>query len=344
MSGSFGRAGGLITLLTWGVAHAQDVSPEDLQAREAAAPAPPAATGAPAQTLLPDISLIFDVAGTWSSEDDDPGFGLGELELSLAKSVDPYFRLDANLVFSPDGVEIEEAYGTTLVLPARLQARFGKFLTHFGRLNSTHPHSWDFVDRPFAFERVFGEEGNNGVGAELSWLAPLPWSVEAWASVIQREDDLLEVMLALKQFFPLGDDLSLLLGLSYARAPDEPTAIYGVDLYLKYRPITSGSYTQISLQSEWLLRRHHEAGEVISDVSGYAQLAWRFTRRWGTALRGELGTGETRQRGSAQLTFWPTEFSRLRLQGSIDHTEGDPVVALFLACELVIGAHGAHKF
>jgi hypothetical protein len=49
---------------------------------------------------------------------------------------------------------------------------------------------------------------------------------------------------------------------------------------------------------------------------------------------------------AANVTFWPTEFSRLRLQGSLDLPEWreDPVAAVFLAAELVTGAHGAHTF
>jgi len=43
--------------------------------------------------------------------------------MSLGATVDPYLRLDSNLVFSPDGVEVEEAYATTLDLPAQLQLR-----------------------------------------------------------------------------------------------------------------------------------------------------------------------------------------------------------------------------
>ena len=46
------------------------------------------------------------------------------------------------------------------------------------------------------------------------------------------------------------------------------------------------------------------------------------------------------------LTFWPSEFSRLRLQGSSDIPgwRPDPIWAVFLASEFAIGAHGAHKF
>lgn len=397
MLGTSGRACGLVTLLIVGTAHAQEVTPEDLKALEGAvgqepSPAPPSGAGLVLQSLNPDISVVLDVAAAWFSDENlqtgghDPsetGFNLQQLEVSIGKSVDPYFRFDANLVFSLFGVELEEAYGTTLALPGRFQIRLGQFLTRFGRLNASHPHAWDFADQPFALGRVFGGEGNRGLGVEGSWLAPLPWSVEVYLSLtgaagegtarsfygaedlgVESPLDLLLVA-ALKQFFPLGDDWSLLVGLSYAGGPNATGAgnrseVYGIDLYLKYRPIGAGSHTQIAFQSEWLWRRRQVPENVLSDASGYAQLVWRFARRWGTGLRWELGTPasrtgadsldplwtENRQRVSGQLSFWPTEFSRLRLQGSIDAPgwQDDPVVALFLACELVVGAHGAHKF
>ena len=52
-----------------------------------------------------------------------------------------------------------------------------------------------------------------------------------------------------------------------------------------------------------------------------------------------------RDRVAAQLTFFPTEFSRLRAQGSVDHPAwADPIWAAFLSLEVSVGAHGAHAF
>jgi hypothetical protein len=368
------------------------------QQQQPAPAVPQAAQGAGAlQKLIPDISLIGDFALAAFSEDEnlqggghDPtvnGFNLQQLEMSIQSNVDPYFRFDANIVFAQFGVEVEEAYGTTLGLPFGLQARGGQFLTRFGRINPTHPHSWDFVDQPFAVSRVFGGEGNRGLGLELSWLTPLPWYVElvgssnmaggeATARSFFGQDDLgvdgpldLEYVGAIKQFFPLSDDLSLLLGLSGATGPNATgrsnrSNVFGIDLYLKFRPITEESITVISLQSEWLYRRRQIPEDVLSDLTGYAQVFWRFAARWGVAIRYELGTpaldqdGEAgsdaldpdwtkdRHRTSASLTFWPTEFSRLRIQGSADlpSWRDEPIFALFLAAELAIGAHGAHSF
>jgi len=373
----------------------------DAKAREeqTSQPTPPAAGEAlaPAESgltagnqLNPSLSLIGDFALAVFSDADhtqrgghDPtvnGFNLQQLELSVQAAVDPYFRFDANIVFSLFGVEIEEAYGTTLGLPLNLQARVGQFLTRFGRVNPTHPHSWAFVDQPLVIGKLFGSEGNRGLGAELSTLLPLPWYVEVLGTVINDSggatcrsfygndaqptdgpEDLVWVS-AVKQFFPLGKDWSLLWGLSAALGPNATgegnrTEVFGTDLYLKYRPITYGSYTIVSLETEWMWRRRQVPGDVLVDGGGYAQLFWRFARRWALAGRYELLSGvaddyldpeedSAEHRAAANLTWWPTEFSRLRLQVSTDvPTWRDEVIhAVFLAVELVTGAHGAHKF
>ncbi|MFP2910263.1 zinc-regulated TonB-dependent outer membrane receptor [Pyxidicoccus sp. 3LFB2] len=343
-----------------------------------------------------DLSLILDVAAaaftskeplqTGGHDPSTNGFNLQQLELSIGSVVDPYFRFDANIVFGQFGVEIEEAYGTTLALPASLRVRAGQFLTRFGRLNGTHPHAWDFVDQPFALGRVFGGEGNRGLGTELSWLAPLPWYVELIGSVTdatgegtarsflgasgERVLSPLDLQLTgvVKQFFPLSDDLSLMWGVSGATGPNPTgyrnrTDVYGTDVYLRYRPITEASTTLVTLQVEAFYRRRQVPDDVLTDVSAYAQAAWRFSQRWATALRYELGTPargdgadvvdpldpewtEDRHRISAAVTFWPTEFSRLRLQGATDRVgwRESPDYSVFLALELVTGAHGSHAF
>ena len=45
-------------------------------------------------------------------------------------------------------MELEEAFFTTTALPYDLQLKGGYFLTEFGIINPTHPHSWDWMDQP----------------------------------------------------------------------------------------------------------------------------------------------------------------------------------------------------
>jgi hypothetical protein len=186
-------------------------------------------------------------------------------------------------------------------------------------------------------------------------------------------------MLAVRQFFPLSDDWSLLWGLSGAAGtdPSNPTdavaraQLGGSDLYLKYRPVGTPSPTVVSLHAEGFFRRRSNSGQPLTDAGGFASLFWRFAQRWAMAGRYELGTPSRnsdgvaqglcpaddpmcldlawtskRQRIAANVTFWPSEFSRLRLQSSADLAAWQPrtVWAVMLAFEFAVGAHGAHAF
>lgn len=368
-------------------APASDEERELWQALQEEAPAPsPTRKG---QGMNPDISVILDVAAAAFSDTPDQrgghdprknGFNLQQLELSIGSAVDPYWRFDSNLVFSLHGVEIEEAYATSTALPANLQIRAGQFLTRFGRMNTMHPHSWEFADQPLVLGKFFGGEGNRGLGSELSWLSPLPWYLEIVGSASEARGSAtarsflgshdatveslgdLQLTAAVKQFFPFGSDWSLAWGLSGAFGPNgsyrpNRSEIYGTDLYLKYRPLRDGDPTVVSFTTEAMARRRQVPGGLLKDEGLYSTLFWRFDRRWGTGIRYEAVTGVAddaldpawaglRQRTSANVTFWPTEFSRIRLQASADRPswKPEPVYGVFLAFETVIGAHGAHAF
>ena len=99
-------------------------------------------------------------------------------------------------------------------------------------------------------------------------------------------------------------------------------------------------------------------------LSGGQVVLVQLTKRWALAGRYEYGSParseagdvgldpldpewtETRRRVASIVTFQPTEFSRLRLQGSLDMPDWleRPIWAGFLTVELVAGAHGAHSF
>jgi hypothetical protein len=174
---------------------------------------------------------------------------------------------------------------------------------------------------------------------------------------------------AVKQFHPLSDNWSLSWGISSALGPnstgrDNRTDVYGTDLYIKYRPITEQSFTVVSLQTEWFYRRRQVPERLLQDINGYAELFWRFQERFATAARYEYGSAvvdadfevfesdpldpdwtRARHRASANITFFPTEFSKLRLQASRDIPRWrDGIWAAFLAAEVALGAHGAHTF
>jgi hypothetical protein len=133
---------------------------------------------------------LFALAGSSARDlsdiergDHDPqqrGFNARNIELAFDGAVDPYFEGFANIVFKLDNdnqteVEVEEAFLQTTSLPFNLQLKAGQFFAAFGRINPTHPHTWDFADAPIVHALLLGGDGLRGVGAQMSWIVPVPW-------------------------------------------------------------------------------------------------------------------------------------------------------------------------
>jgi len=177
----------------------------------------------------------------------------------------------------------------------------------------------------------------------------------------------------LSSSFDLTDQQTLVVGASAAFGPNETgagtrTEIYGVDLYWKWKaPDAHEGFPFVSWQTEGLYE-NFQAGadlfaplplpaETLHDWGAYSQVLWGFKPRWIAGLRGEYATGNhgafdasdvlrgERTRLSPVLTFYPSEFSKLRLQYNYDHGAlFGSAHSIWLQMEFLLGAHGAHKF
>lgn len=317
------------------------------------------ATGA--AKLIPDISLIGTFALSYFSDDPtlrfpahEPthnGFELQELELALQSNIDPFFRADVFFAISTEGLEVEEAYFTTLQLPLNLQVRGGSFYSPFGRFNQIHfLEQTPFVDMPLPNRRFFGGEQLRGLGAEASVLLPLPFFAEFRGSVqdannevsfgvpgaeIEHLYDFLSVGRLLTSF-DLGDRLTLNFGLSAANGPNSSggfqvtrqnrTDLYGADLYVKLRDESSVAYT--ALQAEYIYRRATVPNGSEEQGGAYAWLVRRFDKHWEAAIRGDLlglpagnAAGDPTLAGDTAPFLGPASQQRLSAAGSYYFSE-----------------------
>ncbi len=168
-----------------------------------------------------------------------------------------------------------------------------------------------------------------------------------------------------------GEGHTLLGGISSAFGPNSPTEdsaagrteIYGADLYWHWSPADQvAGYPFVAWQTEAMLRRFEmrNPSETFEDYGFYTQLSYGFTRGWVAGLRydwirgamkdAETEAGESlelpnRWRLSPNLTFHPSEFSRIRLQYNYDERDGDETDhTVWLQVQFSIGPHGAHTF
>jgi hypothetical protein len=344
--------------------------------------------------------------------DHDPqqrGFNARNAEIALDGAVDPYFEGFANIVLKLDNnnqteIELEEAFLQTTSLPYSLQVKAGQFFDAFGRINPTHPHTWEFADSPLVNGRLLGSDGLRGVGAQIAWTLPVPWYSQAIFAVqngrgstaysfrnpgdngifygrmtIDREASALHDLVFVPRFensFNPSDTQTVLVGASGAfgmneTGPNAHTQIYGADLLYKWKSARAeGGFPFVKWQTEAMYRRF-EAGrgmdnlfpvsETFRDWGMYSQVLWGFKKGWVAGIRGDYlhmqqsaftddDMRQSRSRISANLTWYPTEFSKIRLQYNHDFLEENAFLAsrdvdsVFLQFEFILGAHGAHKF
>jgi len=344
--------------------------------------------------------------------DHDPqqrGFNARNAEIALDGAVDPYFEGFANIVLKLNNnneteIELEEAFLQTTSLPYGLQLKGGQFFDAFGRINATHPHTWEFADSPLVNGRLLGPDGLRGVGGQISWTLPVPWYSQVIFAVqngrggtaysfrnpgedgvfygrmtIDREASALHDLVyvpRIENSFNPSDTQTVLFGASGAfgmneTGSDTHTQVYGADFLYKWKSARAeGGFPFVKWQTEGMYRRFEAgrgldnlfpANETFHDWGMYSQVLWGFKKGWVVGIRGDYlhmqesaftndDMRQSRSRVSANITWYPTEFSKIRLQYNHDFLEENAFLAsrdadsLFLQFEFILGAHGAHKF
>ncbi len=124
----------------------------------------------------------------------DEGMTLGETEFNFSSSVDDKFYASITSVLALDEgaieVELEEAYVETLPglgLPTGATVRMGTAFWTLGYLNEHHAHADDFADRPLPY-RVFLNTNFNDTGAQISYLLPTDFYIEAGGGIYRGGD------------------------------------------------------------------------------------------------------------------------------------------------------------
>ena len=212
------------------------------------------------------------------------GFNLESAELFFFSPVDSYFNLHASIPITEAGIELEEVYFATTSLPAGFQIKGGKFRSGFGRINSQHPHQWDFADSPLPYPEFLGGDGIREKGAQLTYLPDLPFYTLMGIEVLQGENEVLfdpdsksgpkAFSAFLKASFDITDNSTLLLGPSLMKGRTKTESIaqgtwfrgdstlYGFELTHKWKHSKGRGLT---IQSEYF--QMTQKGELEAALS-----------------------------------------------------------------------------
>ena len=300
----------------------------------AAEPPPPAPATAPprnSSAFNPAIAAIL--TGTYADLSEDPGdyhfagfmpsggeigpgersFNLGESEVTVTGSVDPYFTASLTAALSPENeIGVEEAFVRTTALPAGFTMKGGRFFSGLGYLNEIHAHAWDFVDQPLAYQAFFGGQYAQD-GVQVKWLAPTDLYLELGAETGNGSgfpgtrsggNGLNGIALFAHAGGDLGDSIGWRAGISWLdmdaedRTYDDLDSLgnpvvnaftgssqtWIADAVLKWTPTGDARRRLLKLQAEYMHRT--EDGDLAFDVDGAALSDGYRSRQSGWYVQG----------------------------------------------------------
>ncbi|MEP7261200.1 MAG: hypothetical protein ABI669_08375, partial [Usitatibacter sp.] len=289
---------------------------------------------------------------------------LGESEVVLSANVDPSFAGTLILAVTPeDSIAVEEAYGQWLTAPFGLSPKFGRFLSGVGYLNEQHPHAWDFIDAPLAYQAFLGGRHSTD-GVQVKWIAPIDHYVELGAEAGNGDaypgSERNRNGVGASAFYAhtggdIGTSQSWRAGVSHLRASsgDEFGATVGsrlsiADFVWKYAPYGSGR-ENLKVQGEYFSGRVREA---TRQSGWYVQGVYQFMPEWRVGARYDRldpnGVDDTTwapRKASVMFDYNPSEFTRIRLQfARSELASGLTDNQFFVQYILSLGAHGAHRY
>lgn len=102
------------------------------------------------------------------------------IEFSLSGRLDEYNEFFITYAAAVTGGRIdpifEEVFWKFKNLPGGFEVRGGRVYNRFGIQNTYHPHGFDWIDQYLVNTRILGEDSMTTIGAEITWLAPVPWT------------------------------------------------------------------------------------------------------------------------------------------------------------------------
>jgi hypothetical protein len=339
-----------------------------------------------ANVTWPERSIDEGRAGNPFTENEFADrISLREIELGLQGVLDPYARADFFLTSEDGGnISVEEGYMTWLTLPWGLQAKTGIIRTSFGKMNKVHRPEINQIDYPKPIKNFLGTEGQKEPGISISKIIPNPWDIysELIGEILTPSDEGVkgkdQIYLAhLRNYFDITDSSSLEFGLSFQTRDISDTndatvtqrnfrqTMEGIDITFRWEPPGQKLYKSFIWQTEFFASQREtgsfdEEGFTVdvkdmNSLGFYTFGEYQLTQRLSAGMRFDYSQFPTNDKDSEwsispYLTFWQSEFSRLRLEYT--HSERNSVTmpveegdnSLTLQATFTLGAHRPHPF
>ncbi len=304
--------------------------------------------------LNPEISVVgdlFAVGGDHQKEE----FQARHFELDIQSYLDPYTRMHVVLGYhgpmSPStfgrdgeedhvhgGLDVGEGYITWMQLPGHLSLTVGKKRQQFGVLNRWHLHALDQTDLPWVLQESFGDHGLVGTGVSLGWVMPPLWAHSNELTVEVTNGDNARafaggdwehptLLARLSSYWDLSSDSYFELGLDGLHGSADPDGrlnhdFWALDATYNWSPAGMELSRELTVRGMLVYSsRDLEDGGSRNAWGGYLYGQLRFSPHWIAGIRWD-SVRDQREAGhhwwglSPYLTFWQSEFVRLRGQAS----------------------------
>jgi hypothetical protein len=339
--------------------------------------------------LLFDMGVVGDFVGDFTTrrvEKAQTGTFTGfenrffprEVEASFFGQIDPYARGEVRVEVGEEldngqrttTLKLAEANLTLQTLPFGTQLKLGQMRNRFGLTNETHEHDLSQTDRPDVMRRFLGDEGLVEKGAEITWVAPLPFYLEGIAGVFNGDNDVIAgagrfsaplVTSRLRTFVETERFGAIQFGVSAAtgQIPDEGrTALLGFDAKYKYTP--EGWHHALLTVAGETLYFNRKATTEDGDRRTRERYGWytyaevRPWERWAGGLRFDWtqfpDTPGHEWALGPYVTFMPSEFLRFRLgykytdYSAATTFSGTNASEVLFQASFILGAHPSHPF
>jgi hypothetical protein len=265
-------------------------------------------------------------------------------------------------------VEIEEGYVEWVNLPGGAGVAVGKFRQRFGKLNRWHAHALPAQQLPLPHLAFLGEEGLAQTGVSLHWLTPLHGfgTYEVWGELTRSANETrfgesagLSALTHVNAFWDISPSTYFEIGLSgltggyrAAEVDGVPVAgapsgsrLVGADFTLDWRPPAEGRYRQVTLHGGVMLsRRVYEESQDLDAFGGWVIGEYKFATRWILGGRYEYteNPDDPEQHAwlaSPSLTWWQSEFVRLRAAFEVFRGHDDRFGQFVLQATFAMGPH-----